>query len=84
MATLFTNKEFKVDEDGFCKVYVAHIHKGDNYSVEEFADRDRLEIFVRHLKKHNFWHNLSVNASRYTSVDGGKNFNEMKISSLSF
>lgn len=80
---LFTDKQFKVDTDGFCKVFTAHVHKGNEYSVHEFSSRDRLEVFVNKLKRHSYG-DVNCSATCYRSTDGGNNWHKQIITSLCF
>lgn len=81
--TLYTGKQFKVDSDGFCKVFAAHIYKGSTYNVEEFSSRSSLEVFVNHLKRHSFG-DVHCSAECCRSIDGGKNWHSFKYNSISF
>ena len=81
--TLFTDKQFKVEDDGFCKVFVAHIHEGNVYSVKEFSNRDMLELCVNRLKRHSYG-DVHCSATCYRSADGGMNWHKQTITGLCF
>ena len=68
-----TNKLFKA-EDGWCRVYVAHIHRGVHRSIEEFATHEQVEVYVRHLKRCDMSKQVHVNVIRCVTMDNGNSW----------
>ena len=82
--SFYTDKEYKCDSDGFCKVYVAHIMKGDNYSIHECGDLDRMRVFIKKFRLHNFDKNTHVQVECCRCCNFGKRFITLPINYLSF
>lgn len=83
--TLFTDKKFKLDETGHCRLFAAHVHKDNVYSVKEFDDYRDLCTFVNTLIKHTYdFKNTRCTAKSYVTCNCGQTWSEFKISSLCF
>lgn len=82
MVTYLTDKQFPM-VDGVCKIFVVHVHDGDDYSVKEFSTLDDAAWYARKLKKKNYSQSIHADVEMAMTKDG-RNFKTFKFTAMSF
>lgn len=82
MVNYLTDKQFPM-VNGLCKIFVVHVHDGDDYSAKEFGTLDDAGWYARKLKKKRYSNNVHADVEMAMTKDGS-NFKTFKFTSLSF